>query len=143
MSVNGDSSIAKKLHTWLNSWADAPTSIAFDDFSKDPPCMTFQPMSGTLVERKYIDGSFIGVYPFAVSMRISGDDTAERIDAHATLSALGEWAKDSEPPELGEGRTVTEFDPSTPAKTSVYDNGAEDYQIIITMKYRQKGGNGS
>ena len=143
MSVNGDTSIAKILHGWLNTWTDKPTGIAFDDFSKGPPCMTFQPMSGTLIERKYVDGSYIGVYPFAVAMRISGEDTVERIDAHATLSALGEWVRDSAPPTLGDGRTATEFDPSTPAKTSVYDNGAEDYQIIITMKYRQKGGNGS
>ena len=140
MSTHSDASIAKRLHVWLNTWEDKPANIAFDDFGKAPPGMTFQPMSGTLKERKYVDGSYIGVYPFAVVLRISGDDTAERIDAHAALSALGTWAAETAPPELGDGRTATEFDPSTPAKTAVYEDGTEDYQIIITMKYRQKGG---
>ena len=97
-----DNTIWRILLDHLNTWTDKPCEILYDRFEKEPPTMRMQQLTGTVVERKYVNGSFIGLYPFALSYRIGGQDTEERLSASDTLNALMEWlgARRASPPSM-------------------------------------------
>jgi hypothetical protein len=133
-----DNTIWRILLDHLNAWPDKPCEILYDKFEKDPPTMRMQQLTGTVVERKYVNGSFIGLYPFALALRIGGQDTEERLNASDTLNSLMGWL-DANPPDLGESRTFYKFEATTPSQNAVYEDGSEDYGVTVTMRYYEKG----
>ncbi len=137
--MSGDETIAKKLVDFLNTWEEKPTEILFEHFTKGA-CMVFQQLSGTVVDRKYINGSYLGSFPFAVYVRTDGSDTKSRLDATAVLYSLVNWLKSQEPPDIGENRIASEFETTTPSQAGVYEDGTEDYQITLTLNFYCKGG---
>lgn len=140
--MNGDITIGKAIYVLLNTWNDKPTDILFEKFDKKPPSMMFQQLTGTAITRKYVSGSYTGEYPFAVAVRVDGTDTKSKFDATQTLQDLSDWIITQKPPSIGANRSASEFEvSSTPSKVAIYDDGTEDYQIIITLKYYCKGGN--
>lgn len=122
----------------LNTWEDKPCEILYDKFAKNGLSMRMQQLSGTVIVRKYVNGSFIGIYPFAVSLRIDGQDTETRLDAADKLCALTEWLS-ANPPDLGADRSFYEFEATTPSQSAIYEDDTEDYAVTITMRYYQKG----
>ena len=61
--------------------------------------------------------------------------SGERLDVETLLNEVGVWAEEN-PPELGEGMTVTDVERITPAAlVARYEDLTEDYQILMTMKY--------
>jgi len=51
------------------------------------------------------------------------------------LNELGAWAEEN-PPDLGEGMTVTSVERTTPAGLIArYEDLTEDYQILLTINY--------
>jgi hypothetical protein len=98
-----------------------------------------QQLTGEVRTRSYIDGSYIGQYPFALYMRISGEDTKERLDVIKSLMNFGGWIESSPPPILS-GNNIAQNIKMTalPSKISVYENGSEDYQVIFSLQYKHK-----
>lgn len=138
----GDITIGKAVFELLNTWNGKPAPFLFEKFEKEPPSMMFQQLSGTVVTRKYISGSYMGEYPFAVFVRVNGADTQSKFDATQTLQDLSDWIITQEPPNIGTERTASEFVvTTTPSKSAIYDDGTEDYQVTIILKYYCKGGN--
>jgi hypothetical protein len=133
-----DNTIWRILLDHLNTWPDKPCEILYDRFEKEPPTMRMQQLTGTVVERKYVNGSFIGLYPFALSLRIGGQDTETRLDASDKLDALTGWLN-ANPPDLGENRIFYKFEATTPSQSAVYEDGCEDYGVTVTMRYYEKG----
>jgi len=138
--MTGDPTIAQALFEYLNTWAEKPAPILFEKFDKEAPSMMFQQLSGTVVLRRYVSGSYIGTFPFAVYIRIDGADTKSKLDATATLCALVEWLNSQPLPDIGENRTATDFDIATPSRAAVFEDGTEDYQIVLNLTYYCKGG---
>ena len=133
------------MKTLLNTWPDKPVAEIFlEDLGKDAPSMMLQQLSAAEKKKEYINGSYIGVWNFAVYMRIDAEDTASRIDATGALQNLADWlqARDENGeyanlPELDSTKTAIKFDmTSTPSIAARYDDGTEDYQAIMSLEYK-------
>lgn len=142
MKISNDNQIAKTMLTHLNLWPEKPCAILLETMDKAPRSlsMAIQQLSGTVVSKKYIDGSFIGAWPFAVYIRFGGADTGKRLDADATLHALSNWlCQTMELPDLGKFRTATSIEmTSLPSIAAQYDDGGVDYQAVFRLNYRQR-----
>ena len=136
--------IAKVMKDHLNKWAKKPSEIALEDLGKNVPSMMIQQLSSAEKKREYVNGSYIGVWSFALYIRVDGNDTASRLDAIGCLNAAAEWLmqKDatgafSNLPTIDSGRTATRIDlASTPSIAARYADGTEDYQAIMSLEYK-------
>lgn len=125
----------------LNAWADKPSPIALDTLDKQCPAMVLRQLSGTVVERRFVDGGFIGRWPFAVCMRVDGRDTQSRLAAVRALMALGESLRDAPLPEIGGGCAAVRVEMvGLPSQVAAYADGAEEYQAVYALWYRQQRG---
>ena len=134
-----NNAIAEAMLAYLNRWEGKPVTIALELADKKPVSMCMQQLSGTVVEKRYIDGTFIGIWPFAVYVHVSGRDTSQRLKAVQYLATLGEWMEDATLPKLGNGRSAISVEMTAlPALAIRYENGDEDYQAMYGLKYKQR-----
>lgn len=135
--------IAKVMKDHLNSWDKKPVDIRLDDLETFAPSMMLQQLSAAEKKKSYVNGSYIGIWNFAVYMRVSCDDTASRLDAIACLTELAEWLTEIDEkgvfkrlPEIDEKRTATSIAlTATPSVAARYENGTEDYQMLMSLEY--------
>lgn len=135
--------IAKVMKDLVNSWDRKPVDIRLDDLGAEAPSMMIQQLSAAEKKKSYVNGSYIGIWNFAVYMRVSCNDTASRLDAISCLSDLAEWLTkiDSKGvfehlPEIDEKRTATSIAlTATPSVAARYENGTEDYQMLMSLEY--------
>ena len=133
--------IAKSIYDHLNTWPEKPCAIRLEMMDKAPIAftMSMQQLSGTRVMRRYIDGSFKGVWPFAVYVRMAASDTAKKLNAVTVLETLNQWLMTQPVPQLGAGRTATQFEmASLPSIAATYEDGSVDYQAIFQLEYKQR-----
>ena len=139
--MEDDVLIARALYSHLNRWPDKPCRINMETMEKAPISfsMSMQQLSGTVVLKKYIDGSYTGAWPFAVYVRLSGNDTAKKFDAIQLLTMISEWLRTTPPPDLGESRAPDKIEmTSLPAIAGVYEDGGIDYQAVFRLTYKQR-----
>lgn len=144
--TNDGVSIAKSLKDHLNSWTGKPATIRFEDFGSEVPSMMLQQLSGAYKKRAYIDGSYLGSYPFSVYIRVDGIDTATRLDASSALQGLFDWLTERDEegtytnlPTLDEGKKATSIEmTSLPSLSARYEDGTEDYQAIFELEYKAR-----
>lgn len=133
--------IAESVLKHLNAWPDKPCKIQLEKLDKSPSgfSMSMQRLSGTVISRKYIDGSFVGLWPFAVYVRTSAVDTSKHLEAAGHLSSLNAWLRSTLLPELSGSQTASSFEmTSLPAIAGVYEDGNVDYQAVFQLKYHQR-----
>lgn len=138
--INVDAVIETAILELLNQWPDRPCEISLE-FSKRKPinyAMTMQQLSGAVALRKYVDGSFIGAWPFIVIVRTSGTDTEKRLGSTGLLNSLNNWLQEVEMPDIGEGRIANYFEMTAlPALSGSYEDGSADYQATYRLVYKQ------
>jgi len=139
--------IVKSLRDFLNKkWTGKMCNIELEKFGKYPPSMMMQQLSGAFIDRKYVDGSYIGIFPFAIYVRVKGESTADTLDAIKQLNNLYLWLIETDEdeeyinlPELDSFTEALEFEMSSlPSIVGRYDDGAEDYQAIFKLKYKKR-----
>lgn len=138
--------LAKALRDHLNTWAGKPTTINLEDFDGEVPSMMLQQLSGAYKKRAYIDGSYLGSYPFAIYIRVDGIDTASRLDATGALYGLFHWLTEKDGhgkythlPTIDDEMTATQIDmTSIPSIATRYEDGSEDYQAIFELQYNAR-----
>lgn len=136
--------IAKAVRDHLNSWDKLPVQIMLEDLGKDVPSMMLQQLSAAEKKKTYVNGSYIGVWNFAVYIRVAGTDTASRLDAVACLNELADWLTElngegcfAHLPALDDYKQPTSIQvTSTPSCVMRYDDGIEDYQVILSLEYK-------
>lgn len=129
------------MYNHLNQWPDKPCRINMETMEKAPIAfsMSMQQLSGTVVLKKYIDGSYTGAWPFAVYVRLSGNDTAKKFDAIQLLTEISEWLRTTPPPDLGASRVPDKIEmTSLPAIAGAYEDGGIDYQAVFRLTYKQR-----
>lgn len=139
--MGDDILIAKAMYTHLNSWPDKPCQIRMETMDKAPIAfsISIQQLSGTVYLKKYIDGSFTGAWPFAVYVRLSGNDTAKKFDAVNLLEQLSEWMRVTPPPDIGSRRTADRIEMTAlPSVAGIYEDGGIDYQAVFRLIYKQR-----
>ena len=136
--MSTDTDIARAMWRHLNTWPDKPCTIGLDILERTAVSMKLQPLSGTVVTRKYITGSFIGNWPFAVYARIQQPSTANRANAMKYLDDLGIWLESQTAPSIGLNREALKIELSSlPSVAAINEDGSEDYQAVYAMEYKQ------
>lgn len=136
--------IAKVMRDHLNTWHKKPADFMLEDLGKKAPSIMLQQLASAEKRRVYINGSYIGVWSFAVYMRVNAKDTASRLDAIACLTELSEWFQKTNSvndyinlPHIDDNRKATKIEmTSNPTLAARYDDGTEDYQAFFTLEYQ-------
>lgn len=142
--TNDGIQLAKVMKDHLNSWHKKPTEIMLEDLGKEVPSMMLQQLASAEKKKEYVNGSYIGVWNFAVYIRVSGTDTASRLDAVGCLNELAEWLTELDAegsfvnlPVIDDSRQATKIETSsTPSIAARYENGIEDYQVVMSLEYK-------
>lgn len=144
VSVQETDQISRNVLGWLNLYPDFPSGIRRIDFEyldEDKPCMALSTIQGAYKTREYITGDYLAQYQFKIIYRNQpGDSNNNRLKMDEALNSIGGWAianKDSL--ILGMNLTVTEITSDTLAGLfGRYENGDEDHQILMTLRYKAK-----
>lgn len=136
MSIDTD--IAQAVLAYLNTWREKPCEISFELAVRKSISMKMQPLSATVIKKKYITGSFVGDWPFAIYVRINKGDTASRANAMRTLDELGRWISTQHLPSIGANRTANKVEiTGLPSIAVANEDGSEEYQALYCMEYKQ------
>lgn len=136
--------IADVMLQHLNSWPKKPADVILEDIGKDAPSMMLQQLSAAEVRKTYVNGSYIGVWPFAVYIRINAEDTASRLDATGCLRELAKWLDEKDDrgtfihlPIIDSEKTATRIQmTSSPSIVGRMEDGIEDYQALFELEYK-------
>lgn len=136
--MSRETDISESVLAYLNTWSAKPCEIEFELAMRKGISMKMQPLSATVIKKKYITGSFVGDWPFAVYVRIHKADTASRANAMKTLDALGRWIATQPPPTIGANRTANKVEiTGLPSIAARNDDNSEEYQALYCMEYKQ------
>ena len=128
--------VAKVMKDYLNTWDKKPCEILLEDFSKNPPSMIMQQLSGSVKKKEYVNGSYMASFPFAVYVRVNAIDTASKLDATGVLNGLGRWLATNELPDLDETMEARKIEMTAlPSLALRHENGVEDYQALFELEY--------
>lgn len=142
--------LAKVMRDHLNTWVDKPCTFLLEDLGREAPSLMIQQLAAAEKKRTYVNGSYIGVWTFAVYMRINGVDTSTRLNALKVLDDLYAWLSKRDDknvfinlPTIDSARSATQIImPNTPSVAAKYEDGTEDYQAVYQLEYKYSvGGN--
>ena len=120
-SSTGVALIADAMLQHVNAWPDKPAQIQLK-LDKEAVSMMMQPLSGVKELRKYVNGSFRGQWPFALYIRVSGEDTESRLDAMRVLNDAAYWLETSPMPVIDESITAEKIDSDLPSMSAQFEN---------------------
>ena len=124
----------------LNEIPGLPCKINLEVLDEKPPSMCIQQLRGAQKLNVNIVGGFTGLFPFAIWYRVSGRDTADRIEGTRVLNDISSFFSDvTNLPDLGERRICRKIEmTSVPICNNRHEDGTEDYMAIYSLEYQQK-----
>lgn len=129
--------VASDVLKHLNSWPEKPAKFSLEELPNKTNTLMLQPLANSGVVRKYIDGSFIGQFAFAVYYRADQTDTRKKLSAYATLEALASWLETTNLPTMTGNRKATKLEQTATPSLAMIDEGIEDYQAVFVLEYKQ------
>jgi hypothetical protein len=95
----------------LNSFPELPNlikadGVGFQDLLPDKISLGFATLSNTIKVRSFIDGSYIGGYPFELAYGYFPQTNEKRIDGIAFLGKIADFLAQTEYPPLEDGRKL-------------------------------------
>ena len=129
--------VANKMLDFLNKWPKKPGPFKLDDLPNKGPAVMLQPLQGSQIVKRYVNGSFIAIFSFAIYYRTEMADTAAKKEARQALEDLANWIKESPLPDLGLKRKATEFQQESPPTVAVIDDDTEDLQMLFSLNYHE------
>lgn len=138
VTAEEEQDIARKVIVWVNTFSDEelPAAINYEFLPADSPGMALSTIQGTYITKRYILGGHEAEYQFKIIARvIPGNSNDKRLKADALLNRFGDWAARNYP-SLGEGVRVRRVEAtSRAAMFARYEDGTEDHQILMKLKY--------
>lgn len=129
-----EKSILNALCTLLNSWEGRPSDF-LPETEGNPKGGVITALSASRQIKRYIDGSYTGQFPFAVSLYTNGFIPSGKLAVLGHFDVLTEWLSDHLPPD-GNGRIFTKIRQATlPAKAAVWPDGTEEYRAGFVLEY--------
>ena len=134
------------VRDWLkrfDGFADGRINVDF--LPDDAKTYSVDAIPAKEVIKKYMDGSSVRQFLFAVSSReFNGGDILQSLDNHAFYESLSAWlerqCKRRDFPQIGENRRVQAIEISSTAYPFVVDDhGTARYQLQLRLTYFQKG----
>ncbi len=134
--------ISNYMSIWANTWDGVPDdieAIKYEDLSVSidgTSAMALSTIQSTVKTKKYITGGYEAEYQFKLIYRLMpAGSTEKRLAADAALNAFGDWATNNLP-DLGEGVRAVKIEPQSQSSLFArYEDGYEDYQILMKLTY--------
>lgn len=136
--------ISRYMLVWANTFPDKPVDVIKYEFldvdSGEESGMALSTIQGTYITKQYLSGDYLAEYQFKVIYRIKpGNSNDKRLKADETLNRFGDWAR-TQKPDLGDGIRTILIEPTTQSsKFAAYEDGYEDYQILMKLTYYKRG----
>ena len=139
VSSEEEQDISRKMMVWVNSFSDddlPAATINYEFLTADSASVALSVIQGAYITRRYLLGGHEAEYQFKIIARIKlGGSNDKRLKADAVLNRFGDWAMKNYP-SLGDGVRVRRMEAvSRAAVFAVYQDGWEDHQILMKMKY--------
>lgn len=131
--------VDRALLEWLNEYEDFPPRITEieSEFLDDKNSMALFAVTAPYKTQEYISGAYNAQYQFSLNYRTAPHDSNDRLNAADALTKIASWAeKRNDLPELGLGKNSISIERNSPAgMIARYEDGSEDYQILMTFYY--------
>lgn len=139
-TMEGTAQLLEAMWRWANAWPEKSVDITLDAMNKAPNSMMIQALSGSIIDREYTNGSYLGAFPFSIAIRTPGTDTNFRILAVNEITSLYEWMKREQEagriPDIGNGYHAQYVEmTSTPSQAIAFADRSEDYQAMFNLRY--------
>ena len=95
--------IARRMLDHINAWENKPASFTLENIEKKAPAAMILQLATSGKLRTYINGSYIGVWSFAVYLRLNKADTSAKLDVLDLYEDLLAYFKSAELPQLDVG----------------------------------------
>ena len=141
LKVSEQKGIAKTLLNWLRTCPHIPSSLKLDyQYLGDKSGLSLHTLSGTIKRVEYIDGSYEGVYPFAIYLREVPDSNNTRLDCTDILDMIGSWVDEqNEYPDLGNNRSILSIEQVANATlVKRFENGVDDYMATFELTFEKE-----
>lgn len=132
--------ISRSMLVWANTFPEKPVTVIRYEFlsvdGTEETSMALSTIQGTYITHRYIIGGYQAEYQFKIIYRIKpGNSNDRRLQADEMLNRFGDWAR-TQKPDLGEGINALKVEPTTQSsKFAAYEDGYEDYQILMKLTY--------
>lgn len=145
LSIVEQQSIAKAILILINSqYATLPVDrIEYQSLDTTKSSMSIYNMTdSSYIVQRYINDSYLAVYKFSIVYRSVPTNTNQRVDCEEKLANLSDWLLSV---DLNSNMALTNnrylynltlIAPPTLFKQ--YQNGAEDYHVIFSLKYKKE-----
>lgn len=124
--------------------------VGFEALNKDGKSMGVYGISGAVVEKRFINGSFIGNVPFGIILRSNARTDEQKIACIEYLSKLAKWLNleeieekgikyhlESYPPLTEQRKIISIEQESTPFKDNSDGAGDHDYAVRLKIRYKK------
>lgn len=129
-----EKSILNAICTLLNTWEERPADF-LPETEGNVPGGVVTALSASRQIKRYIDGSYTGQFPFAVSLYTDGSSPGGKLTVLGQLESLTEWLSAHLPPD-DTGKVFTKIRQTTlPAKAAVWQDGTEEYRAAFVLEY--------
>lgn len=131
--------ISRLLLQWVNQYPDKPvTALNYEYLDEGVPSMALSVIQGAYKTKIYILDGYEAEYNFKLIYRTQpGNSNNNRLKAAELLDAFGDWiTANCRNLNLGDNIRATKIEAN--ARSSFfarYENGDEDYQILMTLTY--------
>ena len=132
--------VSRALLIWLNQYPDKPVNRIEFEFLGKQGGMSLSTVTAAYKTEEYITGAYDAQYQFAILYRSLPETSGDRLNAAEMLDTIGRWAESrTDLPPLGQNVTATKIERnSTGSMIARYDDGTEDYQILMNLLYEVK-----
>lgn len=136
--------ISRYMLVWANTFPVKPVDVIKYEFldvdSGEESGMALSTIQGTYITKQYLSGDYLAEYQFKIIYRIKpGNSNDKRLKSDEMLNRFGDWAR-TQKPDLGDGIRTILIEPTTQSsKFAAYEDGYEDYQILMKLTYYKRG----
>ncbi len=141
-TVSGAESVraARALLKWFNSCGLLPKCVGRieAEYLSSYTSMGLFSAAAPVKTKSFISGAYEAQFQFSLQYRTAAASSEDRLNALDTLSAIAAWAEQSQSlPKMGRGLRAIQVERSSPAVLAArYDDGSEDYQILMVLSYQ-------
>lgn len=134
--------IAGEVLKWINSSCPhIPEGVRLAyQYLKDDEGMSLHTLKGTVKRTEYVDGGYLGYYPFAIYLRDMPDSTSTRLACNDLLDKIGCWFDEQdEYPDIGVGKYINSINQVTNSTlVKRFPNGVEDYMATFELYFEKE-----
>lgn len=134
--------VVRSLLEWLNQYNGFPLGVKKieAEFLPDGNGIGLFGTTAAYKTQEYINGAYTAQFQFSLQYRSAPANSNQRLNAMDVLTEIAAWTEKREDlPELGAGKISVSIERTSPAvMIARYEDGSEDYQILMVFNYEVK-----